>query len=266
MVHKLKIGIVGYGAIGSSLADAIKKDFSKQAQLAALYDLDLSKIKNKKLAVGSLKKLIERSELVIEAASAKVSWEIARQVLIKGRDMMIMSVGGVAAHSKELKALAQSKGAKVYIPSGAICGLDGLKATGLKKISKVMLTTRKNPISLKGNAYLAAKGIDLNRITRETIVFQGSAKQAVKFFPQNINVAAVLSLAGIGQERTRVRLIVDPNVHKNIHEVTIEAEAANIFTRAENILHPRNPKTSYLAPLSAIAVLKQILEPVKIGT
>ncbi len=274
MTKKLKIGIVGCGAIGGSLAKAIVDDFAKQAELVALYDKiplkadDLSKrvSKKKNLTVKDLEELISKTELVIEAASARSSWEIARQVLGKKRNIMIMSVGGVINRLKELKSLAGKNNSKVYIPSGAVCGIDALKAASLKKIKKVLLTTRKNPFSFKGNEYLASKGIDLSKIKKDTVLFQGSAKEAVKLFPQNINVASVLSIAGIGENKTQVRIIACPSVSKNIHEVTIDSEAATIFTRAENVLHPLNPKTSFLAALSAVAVLKQILEPVKIGT
>ncbi|MDD5596153.1 MAG: aspartate dehydrogenase [Candidatus Omnitrophica bacterium] len=274
MTKKLKIAIIGCGAIGGSLAKAIVEDFSRESELVALYDKvplkagDLSKrvCKKKNLAVKDLKELINKAELVIEAASAKSSWEIAQQVLAKKRNIMIMSVGGVIDRLKELKGLAGKNNSRVYIPSGAVCGIDALKAVSLKKIKKVLLTTRKNPLSFKGNEYLASKGIDLSKIKKDTILFQGPAKEAVKLFPQNINVASVLSIAGIGENKTQVRIIACPSVGKNIHEVTIDSEAATIFTRAENILHPLNPKTSFLAALSAIAVLKQILEPVKIGT
>lgn len=106
----------------------------------------------------------------------------------------------------------------------------------------------------------------MDKIKKDTLLFFGNAKEAINFFPQNINVAGLLSIAGIGQNKTKVKIIASPKTKKNIHEVYIESKAARIFTRTENILHPDNPKTSYLAVLSAIATLKQILEPVKIGT
>jgi aspartate dehydrogenase len=103
-------------------------------------------------------------------------------------------------------------------------------------------------------------------LKKDKILFSGTAAQAVKYFPQNINVAAVLGLAGMGMHKTKVRIIASPSVRKNIHEILIESKAAKIFTRTENILHPQNPKTSYLAVLSAMATLKQILQPIKTGT
>jgi len=274
MPKKLKIGIVGCGAIGSSLAKAIVEDFGSDARLCALHDLERNKarslsqkvVKSTAIAVDNLKELIARSELIIEAASAKVSWDIARNVLFMGKDVLIMSVGGVITRLKQLTILSRANNARVYIPSGAICGIDALKAANIGKVKRVVLTTTKNPLSFKGVKYIEHKRINLDKIKKDKILFCGKACAAVKYFPQNINVAALLSLAGIGADKTEVKIIASPQVTKNIHEISIESVAGNISTRTENILHPDNPKTSYLAVLSAISTLKQILQPVRIGT
>ncbi len=270
---KLRIGIVGCGAIGSSLAGIIIKDFSKSARICALYDLDPAKSKalaeKVKVAcpvVRTLGGLIKRSELVIEAASAKSSFPIALAALKAGRDVMVMSVGGLVQGFGVLSSLAEKAKRRVFIPSGAISGIDALKAAGLSKVKSVTLTTTKNPLSFKGVEYLKRQGIRLERIKKDRVLFYGLAKDAVKYFPQNINVAAVLSLAGIGPYKTYVRIIASRKAIKNVHEIEIKSSAARINTRTENELHPDNPKTSYLAVLSAGATLKRILEPVSIGT
>ncbi|MDD5252941.1 MAG: aspartate dehydrogenase [Candidatus Omnitrophota bacterium] len=271
--QRLKIGIVGCGAIGSSLAKEIVIGLRQDASLVALYDIRLDKAqalskkltKSLKLCVGNLKDLIKRSDLVIEASSAKASWDIARQSLADGRKIMVMSVGGMVGHLDELYVLCRKNNAMVYFPSGAISGVDALKAANIAGIKKVVLTTRKNPKAFSGVEYVE-KHFNLAGLKQDKVLFNGSASAAVKYFPQNINVAAVLGLAGIGIRKTRVRIIACPAVNKNIHEIEIESKAAKIFTRTENILHPQNPKTSFLAVLSAIATLKQILQPIKIGT
>ena len=272
--HKrLKIGIVGCGAIGSSLAKAIVTGMRQDARLVALYDIrpEKSQLLSKKLTrdlnlcVGSLSALIKRSDLVIEASSAKASWEIASQALSNGCKVMIMSVGGIVGHLEQLYTLSKKNNAMVYFPSGAISGVDALKAANIAGVKKVILTTRKHPNSFSGVEFVK-KHFKLAGLKKDKLLFNGSAAQAVKYFPQNINVAALLGLAGIGMRKTEVRIIASPGVKKNIHEIEIESKAAKIFTRTENILHPQNPKTSFLAVLSAIATLKQILQPIKIGT
>jgi aspartate dehydrogenase len=236
-----------------------------------LYDLDSGKAGKlagalkKPLVVKTLKGAISKSDLLIEAASAKCSYDIAKAALSQGRDIMIMSIGGIVSHFKELSSLAKKHKATVFLPSGAISGIDALKAAGMGRIKKVTLTTRKNPLAFKGVEYVQRKKINLKKIKKDVVLFSGTAKRAVTFFPQNINVAAILSLAGIGADRTRVRIIASPQTKRNIHQIEIESEAGRIVTRTENVLHPDNPKTSYLAVLSALAVLKQMTEPVKIG-
>jgi aspartate dehydrogenase len=262
MVKKLKIGIVGCGAIGGSLAKFIKKDFKAKAELSGLFDIDEGKayrlaaiFKDKNLVLKNLENLMKKSELVIEATHAKYAYQIAKKALDANCDIMVMSVGGLIDKYKKLSILAKRKGRKVYIPSGAICGLDGLKAASAVKINKVTLTTIKPP-----------QGFGLKGLKKEKIIFSGNAQDAVKDYPQNINVAATLSIAGIGPKRTQVRIIASPKVKRNIHNVEILSSAGKITAITENVAHPGNPKTSYLAVLSAIATLKQIPESVKIGT
>lgn len=270
----LRIGIVGCGAIGSSLAKAVAKEMPAQAKLAAFYDIDAGKSKKlsevaskgKNLAVNSLKQLIGVSDLIIESASSSSSWEIAKEALMRGRDVLIMSVGGIVGHFKDLSALAIKYNARAYIPSGAIAGIDALKAAKAGGIKKVVLITRKNPISFKGVKFVEDKKINLYKIKKDTVLFSGTAFEAVKLFPQNINVAGILSIAGLGPYKTKVKIIASPSLKNNIHEIRVESSAGVVVTRSENVLHPDNPKTSYLAVLSAIAVLKQILAPVRIGT
>ena len=274
MKKKLKIGIVGCGAIGTSLAKEISRSLKSQADLCGLFDIDFAKCRllsrllspKKNLCAVSLNALVKKSDLVIEASAAKSSYQIADTTLRAGRSVMIMSVGGVVEKIKVLSSLASKKGAFIYIPSGAISGVDALKAANVSKIDSVTLTTRKQPLSFKGVAFVAEKKIKLDNLKKEKVLFSGCASNAVKYFPQNINVAAVLSIAGLGVKNTKVKIIASPFVKRNIHEIRIKSRAADITTRTENTLHPDNPKTSYLAVLSAIATLRQILQPVKIGT
>ena len=270
----MRIGIVGCGAIGSSLAAAVAKDFKGKARLTAVFDTDAAKAdtlsraqgRGAHLAVRDLSQLIARAELVIESASARSSWAIAKASLAKGRSVMIMSVGGVARHLPALRKLSERHRQKVYIPSGALAGIDALKAAREDRIRGVTLTTRKNPRAFTSVPYVMKKKIDLSALTRETLLFSGPAARAVTLFPQNINVAAILGLAGIGSRKTRVRIVADPSLQENLHEVEIRSRAGDIFTRTRNRVHPRNPKTSYLAVLAAVAMLRQIVSPVVIGT
>ncbi|MFA5320199.1 MAG: aspartate dehydrogenase [Candidatus Omnitrophota bacterium] len=273
--RKLKIGIVGCGAIGGSLAGIILKEFGKEMRIAAIFDLRRESalalarrlnLPGKADVSSDLSGLINASDLVVEAASALASYDIARKCLKSGRSVMIMSVGGIVEKAGLLMRAAEASGARIFVPSGALAGIDALKAAAGARIRSVTLTTIKNPASFSGVAYLRGKNIEAGNIKKDTVLFEGSAYDAVRFFPQNINVAAVLSLAGKGARATKVRIIASPGVKKNIHEVRIESDAAVITSRTENVPHPHNPKTSYLAVLAAAAVLRQIARPISIGT
>jgi aspartate dehydrogenase len=271
MAKLLKIGIVGCGAIGSRLAKEIESRFSRKAEVCALCDKDkkkaerLSNSLKRRPPVLSLSGLIAKSQFVIEAASVSVSAQVARMAVNAGRDVMIMSTGGLL-DCPEVFKLARLKNRKVFLPSGAICGIDGLKAAGLLKIKKARLSTYKHPDALRDAPFIRNKRIDLDKIRRQTVLFEGKIKEAIKGFPQNINVAATIALAGLGKKKALVRIVVSPRLKSNIHQLELEGDFGKITTRAENLPSPDNPRTSFLAVLSAIATLKQILSPVKIGT
>lgn len=212
--------------------------------------------------------LICSVDLVVESASQSAVSFIVPQALEAGCDVMILSVGALA--DKELREklfeLARKNNCKLYFPSGAVVGIDGLNSASSAGISSVTLTTRKPPSGLAGAPHIAALGIDLGKIEKETLLFEGPASEAVKAFPANVNVAATISLAGIGFEKTMVRVIADPSLSRNVHEIAVEGEFGKFTTRVENRPSPENPKTSYLAALSAISTLKKVLNPVQIGT
>lgn len=268
---KLKVGIIGCGAIGSILAKACVDNLKNKVDLIGICDINRARTEalKKKLKINicilPLNKLIRKSDLIIEAAAAGFSGKIAAKAVSAGKDVMVMSVGGLLNRLR-LFEKAKRKGCRIYLPSGAICGLDGVKAAKIGRIKSATLVTRKPPGGLEGAPYIKQKGINLKAIKKDRIIFSGSASEAVKNFPKNINVSAVLSLAGIGAKKTDVNIVVSPESKRNIHEIELKGDFGRIFTRCENVPSKANPKTSMLAALSAIATLKGILEPVRIGT
>jgi len=262
LITMKRIGIVGCGTIGTGIAEFIQRKMRDKAIIVALCDIDTKKASflSKKIkprpAIVDLSALIKKSDLVIEAASGKISANIAEKAVSNKRDVLIMSTGGLIKNIALFKKAA-SKGCNIYIPSGAICGLDGLKAAAIGKIKAVRLTTRKPPKGLKGAPGL--KGKDIEKIKKEKVLYNGTAEDAVRYFPKNINVAATLSLMGIGPKKTRVRIIASPKYKRNIHEVEVDGEFGRFFTRTENLPSRSNPKTSQLAIYSALAKLKEVL-------
>lgn len=270
-MDKLKVGIIGCGAMGAEIAKACQDRLKDKVILTGICDIDekktglLNGILAEKVSVLNLKDLINNSSLVVESASAAISADVLKKCIDAGRDCMIMSVGGLLGR-EELLEQAEEKNVKVYIPSGAICGIDGLKSASIGKIDSVTLTTRKPPKGLVGAPYLKEKNIDVMSIKKEKTIFEGSAAEAVKGFPQNVNVSAVLSLAGMGAKKTRVKIVTSPLYVSNTHEIEIIGEFGRIMTQCENLPSKANPKTSALAIFSAIATLETIASSVRIGT
>ena len=265
--ERLKIWIIGCGAIGSEIAAACLGRLKDKVCLAAAFDIDAAKAKAAagSASVSKLEDLMARSDLVIEAASAAVSAGILEECIKRGKSCMMMSVGGLLGNEGLLKR-AEENDIKVYIPSGALCGVDGLKAASAGNIDSVVLTTRKPPQALAGAPYLNGKKIDLASIKGETVIFEGTASEAVKGFPQNVNVSAVLSVAGIGAKNTKVRIVTSPEYKTNTHEVEIKGDFGHITTRTANLPSRSNPKTSAMAVFSAIATLDGIASSVRVGT
>ncbi len=268
----IKIGLVGCGAIGAEIAKAVDSGVL-DANLVAVCDHNpetaaalINSLQHKPTRV-KLEELVSLSDVVVEAASQKAVPAIARATLVAGKKLMIMSVGALADSEffAEVKALAKEHGSRVYLPSGAISGLDGIKSARIGNIRSVTLTTTKNPVGLQGAPYIRENKIDLEALNGPTLIFEGSALDAVKAFPANVNVAATLFLAS-GEGEVHVKVVADPGIHVNRHEIVVEGDFGRIATLVENVPSPRNPKTSYLAALSAIATLRAIVEPVKIGT
>lgn len=269
-MKKKKIGIVGCGAIGTNLATILHERFSKDFCLAALCDMEEGKAHALMRRIGegkvlALKELIRASDLVVEAASAQVSFGVAQKALTAKKDVLIMSIGGVLGREKELFSLARKNNATVYFPSGAICGLDGIRALALAGLTSITLRTYKPPRALEGADYIKEHKIVLADIREETVIFRGTAFEAVRAFPQNINVVALLTLAAQGQVVPQVEILASPKLSKNVHVIDVRSEAADLQIRCENVPSPQNPKTSYLAILSAAATIAGMKDVVRIG-
>ena len=270
MKKKLKIGIVGCGAIGASLAKLLDKRFKKEIEIVAFCDLDSRKARGlqtkiKSGKVVSLPELIILSDLVVEAASAKVSFQVAKRSLAHKKDVLLMSIGGILGKEKKLFRMAQKNNKRIYLPSGAICGLDGISALSLVGIKKITLRTYKPPAALMGADYIVENKISLEKIKGQRVIFRGTAQEAVKAFPQNINVVALLSLAARGLVVPKVEIIASSGLKRNVHVIDVESKAAHLEIKCENIPSPDNPKTSYLAILSLVRTIAGILEVVRIG-
>ncbi len=269
---KVRIGIVGCGAIGSRIAKSISKELKQDCVLSGLYDIDFTKsqelarqVKRATLVKNSLRDLIHSCDFIIEAVKSDETRSIIRQALLAKKNILAMSVGKLL-NSEDLFKLALKNHCTILLPSGAICGLDAVKAAGLASISSITLTTRKPPSGFARSSHIRRLGIDLDNIHSETTLFEGDVDTAVKLFPENINVAATLALACGVKDKLHVRIVTAPDLKRNSHEIDMVGDFGRMMSRTENVVCPDNPKTSYLAVLSAIQTLRQYFRTVIIGT
>ena len=261
-----RIGLLGCGAIGTDIALAI--DSGKiPAKLTHVYDFSkdasakmITKLQNKPIITDNVGLLAAAPvDLIVEAASQDAVRDNALSILQNRKDLMIMSVGALLDESilEIIEEGCKDFNKKVYLPSGAITGLDGVRAVK-NELDSLVLVTTKNPKALKGAKFFETSKINLDELKDQTIIYEGTAQEAVKLFPANINVAALLSLAGLGSIKTKVKIVADPRTDKNTHEIDAEGKFGKFSIKVENVPSENNPKTSRLAILSAIECLRKI--------
>jgi len=189
-------------------------------------------------------------------------------LLTRGISLVALSGGALCddALRDRLERAAARHRALLYVPSGGIGGLDTLKAACLAGADEVSIAVTKPPAAWKGIPYVEKLGVDLDRLAAATVLFEGSAREGVPHFPANVNIAAVLSLAGIGFDRTRLKVVADPALRLNTHFITIRGATGTIDLRFESVPSPDNPKTAMLACYSALAAFRQFNSPVRYGT
>ena len=257
---KMKVGLVGCGNIGADICIAFQKG-GIPAEVVALYDVDpkragvLLRTFQLNAKICTLDELAAQVDFIVECATGSAVKEVLEAAILHHKDCLVMSVGGLMVLPDVLKR-ARESGIQVRIPSGALCGLDGIRAAMEGGLHMVTLTTRKPPEGLAGAPYLVENNINIDNLTEPKVVFEGNALEAVKAFPANVNVAGALSLMGIGPEETKVCVIADPNATRNSHEVDAEGAFGSLKTITTNLPSPRNAKSSYLASLSASAELR----------
>jgi aspartate dehydrogenase len=271
----MRVALVGCGAIGRVIVKAILAHKVVGIQLVAVAEVFPSDEVQRMATAGDFP-LVEDPEsvleflpdLIIEAAEQEVVRKYASLFLKAKKDLMILSIGALAdAHFlDQLLDLAQSQGVRIIVPSGAIGGLDAIKSANVGHLTEVTIRNIKPPAALEGAPFIVRKKIDLNSITCRTQIYEGFADEAAREFPKNLNVAVALSLAGIGPEKTRVIVIVDPEETRNIHEIIARGDFGEAVFTVSGLPSADNPKTSYLAGLSAIATLQNLTNPFRVGT
>ena len=264
-----RIAIAGLGAIGRALARRLAEGVpGVTLACAAARDrakaqawLDEQKIDCPLVELDAFPQL---ADLAVECAPAAVLEDVCRPMLQAGKRVMVLSAGALLPRP-HLIELAQAHGGQIIVPTGALLGLDAVSAAAEGTIHSVRMITRKPPNGLVGAPYLVKHNISLEGLNTAKCVFTGTAREAAAGFPANVNVVAALSLAGIGPDRTTIEIWADPAVTRNCHSIEVDADSARFTLAIENV-PSENPKTGKITALSALAALRKIHAPLRVGT
>lgn len=264
-----RVGIAGLGAIGRTVTRALARGiYGLELGAVATHDHVKARhwLEQEGIAcpIVKLEAMPSHAELLVECAPAAVLDDICRPMLSARKRVMVLSAGALLSHP-DLIELAEHKGAQIIVPTGALIGLDAVTAAAQGDVHSVRMITRKPPASLAGAPYLVENNISLDGLAEARCVFSGTAREAARGFPANVNVVAALSLAGIGPDRTMIEIWADPAVTRNCHAIEVDADSARFSMSIENVPSD-NPRTARIAALSVLAALAKLHAPVRVGT
>ena len=267
---ELRVAIGGLGAIGMAVARRLDQGIDGLV-LSAVSARDQAAAARRLIdfrnppSVVTLEALSESSEIVVECAPAAVFERVADRAIRAGRIFMPLSCGALLSRP-DLIDLAKETGARIVVPTGALLGLDAVRAVAEGQIQSVRMITRKPPGGLEGAPFLIENDIALDNLDEPRKVFEGSARDGARGFPANVNVAAALSLAGIGADETALEIWADPALARNVHRIEVEADSASFSLIIENVPSEENPRTGRITALSVIACLRGLTSTLKVGT
>ena len=264
---KVRLGIIGSGSLGGIIGRTVAGDLYQDYELAGVLSGDYEnayKLANeiKTKAYKTLEEMLEdRPDYIIEAASPSAIKEMALEILVKGINLIVLSVGAFADDDfyKKVEELARENQARVHLASGAVGGFDVLNSAILMEDARVEILTEKAPKSLNGAPFL--KGRTLSEVDVEE-VFTGTAREAIKVFPKNINVAVATALSSVGVDKTKVVIRSVPGMKSNRHSIRLEGDTVSVLVDIESKPSPENPKSSTLAAWSVISLLKRMASPI----
>ena len=275
MAGKLRVGIMGCGTIGGYVLDHVTQGAIENAEIAVVCGRTNGSKGREKVAELGIKwvtdphiMIRENPNVIVEAAAHEALEAYGVEILKAGIDLIPVSIGALVDIQllQSLKDAAISAGSRLHIPSGGIGGLDAVQAAFHAGIEEISMTSRKPPKAWKGIPYVEEMNLDLDKMEKPTLLYEGPARDCVKKFPQNINIAAALSLAGVGFDKTQIRIMADPTIVHNTHEIQCSGNAGRFSMVLQNVPVPENPKTTFMACASTLAALVNLGSQYRMGT
>jgi len=266
----LKLGIAGLGTIGGDVLCRLaseNSDFKISGICTRSHDKAKALLAELGVDVPLLDPaaLAKHCDVIVEAVPSNAFMDVVMPAINHGVTIVTVS-GGALLQNPDIADKALAKGARIILATGALIGLDAVRAAAKGKISSVHMVTRKPPDSLKTAAYVVDHNISLENLSEAKQLYAGPAREGCRRFPANVNVAAALSLAGIGPDETHLEIWADPDVDRNTHNITVVADSARFTMTIENIPSPTNPATGRITALSVLAALDGLVTPLRVGS
>ena len=265
-----RVAVAGLGAVGMPVARALAAGI-EGLELAAVAARDLERARGRiegvapGIPVVPAAELARRAEVIVECVPKAAFAEVAAPAIEAGRTLVTVSGAALLVNDALIRRAGET-GARILLATGALLGLDAVRAAAEGEIAEIRMITRKPPRSLKGAPYLEEHGIDIDDLAGPLRVFEGTAREGAAGFPANVNVAAALGLAGIGPDRTRLEIWADPALDRNTHEIAVDADSARLSMKIENVPSNENPGTGRITALSVVAALRGLGAPLRVGT
>ena len=266
----LKVGIAGYGAIGKVIGEALDRGI-KDLEFVGICVRDVERGYTRMsslrtpVPVLSSEKLAKISDVVVECVPKEGFNSIALPALKENKILVTVSAAGIIANPETVN-LAEAGNGRIILATGALLGLDAVRAAAEGEIFEVVMITKKPPNALIGAPYLKKNDISVEGLNEPKLVFSGSAAEGAEGFPANVNVAAALGLAGIGPDRTKLEIWADPSLDRNTHSIRVTADSASFEMSIENVQSEEKPGTGKITALSVIACLRGLVSSLKVGT
>jgi len=268
--NMLSVGIIGLGTIGNVVAKALDDGIGGM-RLAAIASgrrdkaiASIAKL-SEQVDLLTIDEVAERCDIIVDCAPKAVFRELAMATLSRGRILVTVSGAGILAN-EDIEDVARQNGGRLILATGALLGLDAVRAAAEGTIHSVRMITRKPPNALRDAPHIIDNNISLDRLNGAIQVFEGSAREGAKAFPANVNVAAALGLAGIGADATQLEVWADPHLDRNTHSIEVDADSAKFTLQIENVQSESNPGTGKITALSVIACLRGMTAPMKVGS
>lgn len=268
----LQVGLIGFGTVGAAFTAAARSGAAGRCAVRGVLirgasgDAARAAVEADCLVTTDVDAFLALGlDLIIEAAGQEAVRTCGIQALERGTSLMVTSVGALADDNlrQSLVAAAEVSGARVFVPSGAIAGLDGIAAGAVGQVEKVIHITRKPPGAWKGTS--AEGQVDLDSLTEPTVIYEGTPRESAGLYPANVNVQTAVALAGIGLDKTHVQVVADPTIDRNIHEITVRGEFGELSITVRNVPSAGNAKTGRLTAMAVIKAVRNLTSPLVVG-